>query len=402
MPQSIRYSQPTRWPSGLSPAPWKALGQVNAWKAVGLSLAYAVIELPLLIVSLILLPWIPLIAQFSVWTLERGATWLGFDVTLRPRNQWFDVRQFSLHLAVLFIGAVDFFIWVALVSAVSLLAVIPFVRDQIQDQVISFGPWETGNVYATFAICWGLALLGLLILFMTSMCLSGLRCVVFGLVNDNEDEELESVRQSREILADAFTGERIKIERELHDGVQQHLTAIQVSLSTVELMAKQGQWDKLETPIHNGQQSVQAAAEAMRRTLRGIYPPVLQKHGLRAAIDELVALSGVSGTISEEGTAHLRATEALLLYHAASEGLTNAVKHGDAHNVRIRITYSDREAIICIDDDGAMSEPTNEGTGISGLRERARTLNGTAEFGPSEILKGAQLKVSIQTQKEYT
>lgn len=84
---------------------------------------------------------------------------------------------------------------------------------------------------------------------------------------------VDDLRRSRKVLNDAFSGERRGIERELHDGVQQYLTAVQPGLATAQIKAD-GDPDVVSA-ISLAQQNTKRAVEALRTTIRGIHPQVL-------------------------------------------------------------------------------------------------------------------------------
>jgi signal transduction histidine kinase len=259
------------------------------------------------------------------------------------------------------------------------VAVVPFIYRSSVDGNLDLVFWHTTWPPAVFTVCWAMALIGLLLFLCLSWVITGCSVATTVASNTTTDAEVAELTRSRAVLADAFTGERRRIERDLHDGAQQYLTALQLNVATLELTAAHG--GDLGAPLTEVKTNARQALDALRATVRGIYPQVLADKGLVEAVRELVAHAGIRGEVTATGDpAGLTDTPALLLYHCAAEGLTNAVKHGDATDGpgRHRLPggrhgphrQGRRERIS-----GAGDVPT--GTGIAGLRERAAALGGT-------------------------
>lgn len=177
-----------------------------------------------------------------------------------------------------------------------------------------------------------------------------------------------SAEDSRTVLIDSFSGERRRIERELHDGPQQYLTALRLNLAAV----RRGDAGVLDVADYNASQ----ALAALRNIVRGIALQVLFDRGLIAALEELLAHSGLDTSLICRGTASLDETPALLAYHCVAEGLTNAVKYGQATQVTVEV---DMRSVIRVSvcDNGVGPGEKGEGTGIAGLDERAAALGGS-------------------------
>ena len=223
---------------------------------------------------------------------------------------------------------------------------------------------------------------------------------ITAVVNRDSDKEIQQLTQSRTTLIDAFTGERRRIERELHDGAQQYLTALQLNIAAVELAATQSPQLHAEIlePLNQAKTNAHEALVALRATVRGIYPRVLADKGIVEALQELVAHSGVAGELnaSTKQAALLPPTEALLLYHCGAKGITNAVKHGHATTVLLTLVDVPEGIQLSIHDNGVAEIITNTaGTGIAGLQERAQALGGAVTLQKSSALTGPQLVMII-------
>ena len=202
----------------------------------------------------------------------------------------------------------------------------------------------------------------------------------------------EELAASRATLIDAFSGERRRIERELHDGPQQYLTALKLNLAAAKLQAPPEALPALADAEHNAS----LALASLRATVRGIAPQVLFDAGLIPALDELLAHSGLEAELHVDGPERsVDETTALLAYHAVAEALTNASKHGAATEAMVTVTFGDMLRLDIVDNgtgpdlsptakasttDAATGTTSGAGTGIAGLRERAAALGGTLKF----------------------
>lgn len=266
---------------------------------------------------------------------------------------------------------------------------------------ISFFGWEVSGALAA-AMLIALAVAALLI--MTGVCWVLAVCSTQLWVNLTQSSlDVEDLTRSRAVLADGFSAERRRIERELHDGVQQYLTAVQLSIATARLAARDN--EPALAALQTAQDNAKRAVAALRTTIRGIHPQVLDERGLTEAVRELVGLSGLRGHVHDEGLTQdqqLDSSAALLLYHAVAEACTNAVKHGGAHSLDVTIRWRALQTEVQIVNDGATPDldAPGSGTGISSLRERAEMLGGGLRFEPREDAKGARLKVWVDRHHE--
>lgn len=363
----------------------------------------ALLFVPGFVVSLLMLPWIPLVARGADAICRRGALWMGAEVPFRKASHWFDWPQFFHLLMQLVLSAAAFFAWVSLGFFAGVLIAIPFLPVG----ELSLGEWSTSNPILIFVVSWGVAAIALGLLVFFSRLLSAASVAVVRFALSPSDKELAA---SRATLIDAFSGERRRIERELHDGPQQYLTALKLNLATAKLHYKnQSSPEAIEAALEDAEHNASQALRALRATVRGIAPQVLFDRGLIAALEELIAHAGVDAALHVEGSSQeLDETIALLAYHCVAEALTNATKHGEAQHVDVRVAFSNRLRVSITDDGvGFIESPSMDlrhldGTGIAGLRERAAALGGTVKFqntkdgeGSVESESGAQLILEL-------
>ena len=217
----------------------------------------------------------------------------------------------------------------------------------------------------------------------------------------------EELAASRSTLIDAFSGERRRIERELHDGPQQYLTALKLNLAAAKLQAPPEAQPALADAEHNAS----LALASLRATVRGIAPQVLFDAGLIPALDELLAHSGLETELHVEGAERsVDETTALLAYHAVAEALTNASKHGAATQAIVTVAFGQTLRLGIVDNGtgpcpgpGADLDPTDKelagtGTGLAGLRERAAALGGTVSFAAAHDAAAGELGGRLQVE----
>ena len=200
--------------------------------------------------------------------------------------------------------------------------------------------------------------------------------------------EVADLRRSRVDLVDAFETERRRIERDLHDGVQQRLVALTMTLGRAELDVPDG--PGLATVQDAHRQAEEALAE-LRGTIRGIHPRVLADHGLAAAVHELADRSSVPTTVDIRLPGRLPPPVEQAAYFVVSEALTNVARHSGARRAGVHAWRRDHTFVLTVEDDGTGGATADgAGTGLAGLGVRLEALGGTLRVtsppgGPTEV-----------------
>ena len=169
--------------------------------------------------------------------------------------------------------------------------------------------------------------------------------------------------------------ERRRLERNLHDGAQQRLVALAVQLRVLE--KRLGEPDKAIALLRGAATELEQALAELRELARGLHPAVLADRGLAAALETLASRSPLPLTL--EGVPEGRLAEPLeaAAYFVVAESLTNAVKHAEASEVRVRMATEAGELRVEITDDGrGGADPAGGGTGLRGLADRVEALGG--------------------------
>ncbi|HEX4579378.1 MAG TPA: sensor histidine kinase [Candidatus Dormibacteraeota bacterium] len=188
---------------------------------------------------------------------------------------------------------------------------------------------------------------------------------------------LEDLRASRQRLVAAQDGERRRIERNLHDGAQQHLVALKVKLGLAEMQALKDP-DKARATLAELKRDADEALETLRDMARGIYPPLLADKGLAAAIESQARRATVPVTVDANGIGrHAQETEAAV-YFCILEALQNVQKYAHAERVTIHLSEGDGQLRFVVEDDGCGFDTSKArlGTGLTNMQDRLEALGG--------------------------
>jgi PAS domain S-box-containing protein len=197
---------------------------------------------------------------------------------------------------------------------------------------------------------------------------------VFSDISDRKRQE-EELRASRARLVEAADDARRKLERNLHDGAQQRLVALSVSLRLAE--SKLGSDpDTTASILAGAREELTHALEDLRELARGIHPAVLTDRGLGAAVDALVARSPLPVEADIEPLPLPPAVEAAA-YYVVAEALTNVVKYAQASSAVVRIAREDGMLAVTVGDDGIGGADPAGGSGLRGLADRVAALDGS-------------------------
>jgi signal transduction histidine kinase len=185
---------------------------------------------------------------------------------------------------------------------------------------------------------------------------------------------------SRTRIVHAEEAGRRRIERDIHDGVQQQLVAL---LAKLRLARNQLGRDveQATTTLGELQQDTRQTLDDLRELARGIHPPVLSDRGVLEAIEARVARLPVGVNIEADGVARGdRYSEELegAAYFLVCEGLTNALKHASAQHATVRLVSTPASLLVEVADDGRGFEPGEAaGSGLRGLTDRIEALGGS-------------------------
>jgi signal transduction histidine kinase len=194
---------------------------------------------------------------------------------------------------------------------------------------------------------------------------------------DEVRAQLDEVRASRQRIVMAGDAERRRLERDLHDGAQQRLTALALRLRTLERRAGNAGNVALADELEDLALELDAAMAGIRELARGIRPPVLNEQGLGAALVALADRLPVPVTTDVRLDGRLPDVIEATGYFAAGEALANVLKHAGAHSVRLTARQEAGAVVLTIADDGRGGARERNGSGLVGLADRLAAVGGS-------------------------
>jgi signal transduction histidine kinase len=193
-----------------------------------------------------------------------------------------------------------------------------------------------------------------------------------------QDQTME-LRASRARVVAAADAERRRIERDLHDGAQQHLIGLAVRLRLAQDLAE-SEPERARGLLEALGDDVQEAVEELRDLAHGIYPPLLQDRGLADALAAAATRVPVRTRVEADGVGRQRPDVEATVYFCCLEALQNAAKHaGDDASVTVRVREERERLSFEVADDGAgfAAEESRRGVGLVNMQDRVGALGGT-------------------------
>jgi signal transduction histidine kinase len=192
----------------------------------------------------------------------------------------------------------------------------------------------------------------------------------------NADSRAE-LTASRARVVSASDDTRRRLERDLHDGIQQRLVSLALGLRNVESTVPPGQRD-LAARVAEIADGLMAAVEDLQETTRGIHPAVLTR-GLVPALRTLAFRSAVPVELDARLDGRLPDPVEVAVYYVVSEALTNAAKHSGASVVRVDLHVDTESVSVTVADDGVGGADLRGGSGLVGLKDRVEAIGGRIE-----------------------
>ena len=189
---------------------------------------------------------------------------------------------------------------------------------------------------------------------------------------------LEELRASRQRLVSAQDAERRRLERNLHDGAQQHLVALKVKLGLVQMLAGKDP-EKANATLEQLKADTDEALETLRDLARGIYPPLLAEKGLPTALEAQTRRATVDVSVDAEGVGRYSQEIEATVYFCVLEALQNVQKYAGASHVTVRLREGDGDLRFEVVDDGRGFdvEHARRGAGLTNMADRIDSLEGS-------------------------
>ena len=191
---------------------------------------------------------------------------------------------------------------------------------------------------------------------------------------------LDELRASRQRLVSAQDLERRRLERNLHDGAQQHLVALKVKLGLAELLLGRDP-EKAAATLEQLKSDADEALETLRDLARGIYPPLLADKGLVVALESQARKATVPVRVESAGVARYAQDVEATVYFCVLEALQNVQKYAGASQAVVGLAASGDMLTFAVEDDGAGfdAKTVRKGAGLTNMSDRVDALGGTVE-----------------------
>ncbi|MFB4272937.1 sensor histidine kinase [Nonomuraea sp. GTA35] len=221
---------------------------------------------------------------------------------------------------------------------------------------------------------------GLLVIFLAAQALIGLaalerRLAEWGLAPSDKEvlrSRVEQLSRTRAEVLEAVDDERRRIERDLHDGVQQRLVALGMLLGRAHRLDDSGAAAAL---FRQAREESRRALEELREVAWRIYPAALDDGGLPAALESLVERSSAPIGLDYDVAMRLGPAQETVAYFVVCEAVTNALKHSRAQRVEIEVRQTAGTLRVRVSDDG-VGGARPDGRGLSGLARRVAAYDG--------------------------
>jgi signal transduction histidine kinase len=215
---------------------------------------------------------------------------------------------------------------------------------------------------------------------------------------------LEAARQNEKDLA--IAEERVRLARDIHDGLGHHLTVLSIQLQAAGKLVERNPQAAGEA-IQVCRSEAQAALEEVRRSVSLMRQPLTESKPLAETLAALVQSfgmhTGLQASFNCSGDPlEISSFAGETFYRVVQEGLTNVQKHAkNAQKVSVRLEYLPESVQLSVEDDGqalvAEAPSRQAGFGLNGLRERVSQLGGAFQSGPGKT-GGYEIKICIPSQ----
>ncbi|QDU93186.1 hybrid sensor histidine kinase/response regulator [Lignipirellula cremea] len=210
------------------------------------------------------------------------------------------------------------------------------------------------------------------------------RAIRYAIERQAASVELKSLQQE---VTDMALREQRRIGQQLHDGLGQHLTGVALMAKSLQRKLEGEQSAATDASAELVELIVEAQGQ-VRALVKGLYPVDVDAEGLRIALQQLaqstIRTCGVSCSFdSEERVSIENNNTATQLFHIAQEAVNNAVKHGNARHIAIRLDSRENDLVLIIRDDGCgLPAPAEEirGMGMQIMQYRANSIGASIEF----------------------
>ena len=191
----------------------------------------------------------------------------------------------------------------------------------------------------------------------------------------------DELRASRARIVAANDAERRRLERNIHDGAQQHLVALAVKLRLAKAVAAKGDAEQAARMLRELRDQTDLARETLLDLASGIYPATLEDRGIAAALEEQARAAGAPLEVDADGFERLSIETEAAVYFVCLEAMQNAQKYARASHVDVRLLRDDGHLSFEVRDDGVgFDRSASPGSGLQNMRDRLSALGGEVEI----------------------
>jgi PAS domain S-box-containing protein len=210
--------------------------------------------------------------------------------------------------------------------------------------------------------------------------------------------QLEEVRASRARIVQAAYEARRRLERDLHDGAQQRLTMVEMTLRAAMRRLGTSADPELSRTLGQAVEELRAGAAELRSLARGLHPALLTERGLGPALEALASRSQVPVTLRHATIGRLDPSVESAAYFVVSEALTNVMKHAHASRVDLTVERNGSTLVLEVSDDGSGGAAIDAGGGLRGLSDRVAALDGRLRV-ESPSGRGTLVRVELPCER---
>jgi signal transduction histidine kinase len=311
--------------------------------------------------------------------LAPGSWWAHWKARFRDGARW---RELAHGLLLLPLGLLGLVAVVVVWGGSAALATLPLYAGALPGGTAKFWLFDLAPGAGAF----GLALVGVaglvvvapwVTVWLARLDAAEARWLLGPRERARLEQRVTELETSREAAVDSAEAERRRIERDLHDGAQQRLVALAVTLGEArQQLDADPDSDAGRELVARSHDEAKAALQEIRDLVRGIHPVILEDRGLDAALSAVVARSPVPVQVDVTLAERLPATVESAAYFVVSEALVNVARHAQAHRAWVTVAKVSDRLLVEVRDDGRGGADEARGTGIAGLRSRVASLGG--------------------------
>jgi signal transduction histidine kinase len=204
--------------------------------------------------------------------------------------------------------------------------------------------------------------------------------------------KVEELTASRARIVESADAARRRLERDLHDGAQQRLVSLALSLRI--LSARLDGDPEAARELERARAELEQALEELRELARGLHPPTLSDRGLDAALEGLARRAPLPVELESAAGGRLPERVESAAYFVVAEALTNVAKYSRATHASVNVTRDNGAVMVEIADDGVGGADPAKGSGLRGLLDRVSALDGRLEV-ESPLGRGTSVRARI-------